>query len=379
LHHGIIVGSVHNHHLALPQARKVRAPAHALRSVWLAPILATWTNSLAGAGRLSLCIRGRQGAHGGRFELAHERMISSALDGRVPSSSQVTLILKFATRSEHLLVLALRHSLVIKFLVCRIDSIPELRTAAVHDYVYKYVFAGKATSKETSAGRFRELDPIARSLITHYRLDSIHDIGVSSGVTSLALYRTLAATGMPVSFHISDKYAVYGRAGRWLVRIIDADGSVGELYICGILGKHADVSSKYPVTRLLYSALAERPFSDPISWFALFDREVLQYVRQGLIRRIDYDVFVTRMPDAFSFVRCMNLLNLSYFPRRSLQAALRNVSESLKEGGVLQIGRTHEDGASHAGFYRKRGARLELLREAGTGTELHEMIEQLPR
>jgi len=277
-----------------------------------------------------------------------------------------------------------RQSLLRKFLVCRIDAIPGLRTAAVQDYVYKYLFAGKvfaakATSKETSEARFRDLDPIASSLITHYRLDSIHDIGVSSGVTSLALYRTLAATGMPVSFHISDKYAVYGRAGRWLVRIIDADGWVGELYVCGILGKHADISNKYPVTRLLYSALAKRPFSDRISWFALFDPEVLQYVQQGLIRRIDYDVFVTRMPDAFSFVRCMNLLNPNNFPRQSLQAALRNVSESLREGGVLQIGRTHEDGASHAGFYRKRGARLELLREVGTGTELHEMIEQLPR
>jgi len=76
------------------------------------------------------------------------------------------------------------------------------QTAAVYDYIYEYLFAGKATSKETSEARFRDLDQIARSLITQYRLDSIHDIGVSSGVTSLALYRTPAATGMPVSFHI---------------------------------------------------------------------------------------------------------------------------------------------------------------------------------
>jgi hypothetical protein len=90
-------------------------------------------------------------------------MISSALDG----SSQVRLILKFAIRNERLLGLAVRHSLLLKFLVCRIDAIPDCERP------------------ETSEARFRDLDPIARSRITHYRLDSIHDIGVSSGVTSL--------------------------------------------------------------------------------------------------------------------------------------------------------------------------------------------------
>ena len=83
------------------------------------------------------------------------------------------------------------------------------------------------------------------------------------------------------------------------------------------------------------------------------------------------------MPDTFSFVRCMNLLNLSYFPRDSIGLALRNVVESLKEGGVLQIGRTHPDGVSHAGFYRKRGTRLQLLHEVGSGTELREVIHTL--
>lgn len=251
-----------------------------------------------------------------------------------------------------------------------------LRNAAVHDYVYRSFFTSNATSKQTSAGRFRDLDQIARSIITERQLDAIHDIGVSSGITSLDLYRTLAAAGIPFSFHISDKYAVYGSTGRWPTRIIDADGSVTELYLCGLLGRR-DVSNKFPVTRFLYWLLADRPLDRPIRRFVLFDPEVLTHIAEGKIHRIDYDVLVTRLPCAFTFVRCMNLLNLSYFRPEQIVTALRHIIESLKDGGVLQIGRTHLDGTSHATFYAKRGARLEVLQEVGNGTELRELIDHL--
>jgi hypothetical protein len=285
-------------------------------------------------------------------------------------------ILKFVTRSERLLGFVAGVPLLRSFLVYRADAISGLRNAAVRDYVHRTFFTSNATSKETSAGRFRDLDQIARAIITAHKLDAIHDIGVSSGITSLDLYRTLSASGIPCKFLISDKYAVYGSTGRYPTRIVDADGAVTELYFCGLLGKRA-VSNKFPVTRLLHWLLADRPLHGPIRRFVLFDPQVLPYLENGLIHRIDYDVFTTRMPCAFSFVRCMNLLNLCYFPREPIQTALRNIIESLKEGGVLQIGRTLPDRTSHATFYVKLGARLEVLQQVGGGTELREVIEQL--
>ena len=246
----------------------------------------------------------------------------------------------------------------------------------MRDYVYAAFFTGNTTSKQTSQGRFWDLDQIARSIITEYQLDAIHDIGVSTAITSLDLYRTLTTAGIPCNFHISDKYAVYGSTGRCPTRILDADGSVTELYLCGVLGKRA-VSNMFPVTRFLHWLLADRPFDGPIRWFALFDQEVLTHIEKGLMHKIDYDVFTTRMPGAFSFVRCMNLLNLCYFRREQIETALRNIIESVKEGGVLQIGRTLPDRTSHATFYVKSGARLEVLQQVGNGTELHEVIEDL--
>ncbi len=287
-----------------------------------------------------------------------------------------TVILKFATRSERLFALVTKIPVLRKLLVYRADAIPELKSAAVRDYVYRAFFTANATSKQTSAGRLADLDRLACSIITEHKLAVIHDVGVSSGVTSLDLYRSLATTGLPLSFHISDKYAVYGSAGRRLVRIIDAEGAVRELYVCGLLGKR-DVSYRFPATRFLYWLLANRPVRGPVRSFVLFDREVLQHIDASLIRRIDYDVFTTHMPRSFSFVRCMNLLNLDYFPRESIEPALRNLGESLQEGGVLQIGRTHPDGTSHATFYTRRGTRLEMLQEVGRGTELRELINRL--
>jgi hypothetical protein len=253
---------------------------------------------------------------------------------------------------------------------------PELRNAAVRDRVYRAFFTANATSKQTSAGRFGDLDRLAGSIIRAHKLEVIHDVGVSSGVTSLDLYRTLATTGTALTFHISDKYAVYRCAGRCPARIIDAQGSVTELYVCGVLGKR-DVSNKFPITRFLHWLLADRPIRGDVRTFVLFDHEVIEHLEKGLIRRIDYDVFTTRMPGAFFFVRCMNLLNLSYFPAESIEIALRNLIESLQEGGVLQIGRTHPDGTSHAAFYQKHGTRLEMLQQVGSGTEVRDLIERL--
>jgi hypothetical protein len=263
--------------------------------------------------------------------------------------------------------------------VYRTDALSELKSAALRAHVFTHLFTSNETSKQTYAGRFQDLDQIARSIVEEHKLDTIHDIGVSSGVTSLELYRTLATIGIPLRFHISDKYAVYGTTGRCPVRIIDAQGSVRELYICGVLAKRDNSVSKkfFPGTRFLHWLLANRPYHGPVRWFVLFDPEVLEHIDKGLIGTIDYDVFTTRMPDTFSLVRCMNLLNFIYFPSAAIETALRNIIESLKEGGVLQIGRTLPDGTTNATFYRKSGTRLEIMRVVGRGTELCEMIDRL--
>jgi hypothetical protein len=256
------------------------------------------------------------------------------------------------------------------------DAIARLKNTRIRDYVYSRLFTSGGTSKQTAAGRFEDLDAIIVSLAHRDQLNVVHDIAVSSGVTSLELLSALRGSGLSVSLHISDKYANYVAAGRRLVSIIDADGALVEMYLYGVLAKR-DVSKYFVVTRCLYWLLANVARHTPKKPFVLFDPEVIEHIESGSIRHINYDVFETSMKSAFTFVRCMNLLNLDRFSASAVADALRNIVESLRIGGVLQIGRTMSDGAHMVGFYLKTDRGLRLLREVGNGTELRGLLETL--
>jgi len=256
------------------------------------------------------------------------------------------------------------------------DAIARLKNARVRDYVYSRLFTGGGTSKQTAAGRFQDLDAITLSLVHNDKMNVVHDIAVSSGVTSLELLSLLRGCGRPVSLHISDKYANYVAAGRGLVSILDADGALVEMYLCGVLAKR-DVSKYFVLTRLLYWLLAHAGSRTPQKPFVLFDPEVIEQIEHGSIQQIRYDVFETALPPTFTFVRCMNLLNLDRFSSSKLTHALRNIVASLHIGGVLQIGRTMTDGANMASFYLKTDQGLKLLQDVGNGTELRDLLEVL--
>jgi hypothetical protein len=230
-----------------------------------------------------------------------------------------------------------------EFIVCRIDAIANLKGAEIRDYVYSRIRTGMHTPKETAVGRFRDLDEITASLAISDDLNIIHYLAVSSGVTSLELYRVLESRGFPLKLYISDKYATHGSTGRALIRIVDADQKPVEMYVCRVLAKR-NLTNCFFLTRFLYSLLADVGAHHPIRWFPLLDPAIMEQIDRGRIQQLNYDVFETRMPAAFTFVRCMNLLNLGYFTPSRIVDALHNIVESLKDGGVLQIGRTMPDG-----------------------------------
>jgi hypothetical protein len=256
------------------------------------------------------------------------------------------------------------------------DAIVRLKNAGIRNYVYSRLFTGGGTSKQTAAARFQDLDAVSASLAHKDKINVVHDIAVSSGVTSLELLTALRRCGLAVSLSISDKYASYVAVGRRLVSIIDADGALVEMYLCGVLAKR-DVSKYFVLTRFLYWLLADVARHTPQKPFVLFDPKVIEQIERGSIQHINYDVFETSMTSTFTFVRCMNLLNLDRFSSTQVADALRNIVASLRIGGVLQVGRTMSDGANMAGFYLKTDRGLKLLREVGNGTELRALLDKL--
>ena len=73
---------------------------------------------------------------------------------------------------------------------------PELRNPAIRDYVYRAFFTQNATSNRPPSGDLRIWTgwPL---IIMEDRLAVIHDVGVSSGVTSLELHTRSPPPGSP--------------------------------------------------------------------------------------------------------------------------------------------------------------------------------------
>jgi hypothetical protein len=128
---------------------------------------------------------------------------------------------------------------------------------------------------------------------------------------------------------------------------------------------------------LLYWLFASLGAQNPAKWFLLYDPEVIDRIDRGVMHHVDYDVFETRMPSQFTFVRCMNLLNMDRFAPTQIEHALKNIVLSLKDSGVLQVGRTMADGHNTAAFYLKTDKGLRLLKEVGGGTELRDLLTRL--
>ena len=178
-------------------------------------------------------------------------------------------------------------------------------------------------------------------------------MAVSSGVTSVELFSVLRDRGIPFKLMVSDKFSRYLYRGTMVRRIY----AVNETLLCAyVLWIFADrkCSWKFPISKMLFSLV--RAFDKPSSPFGqipLYDFRLLDLMRKGDVEELSYDIFSTSLPDRFTFVRCMNVLNPAYFELDAIRRALSLLKSSLKDQGILLLGRTLPDGANAVSFYKK--------------------------
>jgi len=106
---------------------------------------------------------------------------------------------------------------------------------------------------------------------------------------------------------------------------------------------------------------------------SLYNKFIINLIDNNQIQDVSYDIFETRIYNRFTFVRCMNILNLVYFCEEKLYKGLENVVLSLKENGILQIGRTVSS-RNNVSFYRLQHGELIHLYDINDGTEIKEII-----
>ena len=283
-------------------------------------------------------------------------------------------MLKIATKSPNLIRIVYSSKWLSKFFVFDISGIDAVNDSALRNAIISNMTTPERHGETTAPGRFKDLDRVASKYVRPEGPNVVHDIGVSTGVTACDFYDAVFAT-LSVEYFISDKYTQYYYTGRRVVRVFDAEQRLLYGYVFSLLAD-GTLRPHYSIARLLFGILGRIPPSDlEPKEICLFDQTTIAYLNAGKLRSIEYDVFQTKIVDRFTYVRCMNVLNMnSWFGDKEISAAIAAICGSLVEGGILQIGRSRDDGTHDVGFFRKERGGMRLLESVNKGSELERAV-----
>ncbi len=216
----------------------------------------------------------------------------------------------------------------------------------------------------------------------------IHDVGASSGITSLELFDELSHI-RPVGVLASDFFdhleLVTPPDSGWTI-VFDAEGrpvqAIGYGFALSLTAREA---RRYPVNRLLAGSVqrrivprsvALRAAGNAVRTVPLFHPLCLERAKNDSnFTLARHDVFAP-MPGRFQMIRAMNFLNRCYFHEPALRKALQLCAEGLEPGGLLLIGRSvdEEDDRVTASLYEKIEDRLVWRWDENEGSELKPLL-----
>ena len=285
-------------------------------------------------------------------------------------------MLKYIIDNHQLLLKLIKVPIISKFFTQNIETFDNIDSLDVHDKLIRYFRYGDATGKETYFGRFDDLD---KHIMKHLRNNmSFHDIGCSSGVTSLDLLEKCKKSKIKLNLTISDKYTKLYFTGTFFRKIYDTSRNLKQIYI-GRLLLDKNISPLFFLSKFLFY-----PFSMLISknldlsnfrQISLMIPTIKVLHDSNDLEIVDYDIFSTPTRK-FNFVRCMNLLNRSYFSNDLIILGLRNLIQSLSQNGLLLIGRTDTNNINNASLIKKVDDHLVVLNHFSGGVEIFDLIQE---
>jgi len=235
---------------------------------------------------------------------------------------------------------------------------------------------GDVTGKSTEIGRFDDLIDVLDLLPDQDLL--IHDVGCSSGVTSLDLMSALELKNKKYELTISDRFLVLLIFGKRIKYLYDSDEILRQIYLGRILCDEK-LSNVFFLSRLLFQILTPRRLRDleidEVDKVALVNQEVREYIESGDLIAKSYNIFMRDDDNRYNFIRCMNLLNRSYFSDDQIVVGLKNLINALEHKGHLQIGRTDIYGVNMVSVFQKNTDGLALVLQFNGGAEIEHLVE----
>jgi hypothetical protein len=281
-------------------------------------------------------------------------------------------MIKMATSSPRRFMSARRIPFIKHLVVFFLPAIDGIANESDYESLCAALRYGDVTGKQTAAGRFSDLDPSTLDILADGY--SLHDVGISSGITSLELQEQIARRGIQGKFTISDKFVEMYVSDGLVSRVYDAEQQLRNIYIGPFLFDPR-LSVYFALSKYLFHLFKLVPSSHSQRPFLLLAPSVLRAVQSNTLNFQSYDVMQPSVHKAYSFVRCMNLLNLSYFSSSEIIRAIGHLRDSLVEGGILLFGRTRMPGVNDATFYQKIDGQLCPIKTVEMGTEIHALVE----
>jgi len=295
------------------------------------------------------------------------------------------------------------------FLLLQVLALEGCQDPAAYDTLVARVRMPNGTWKQTAAGRLRLVDEVlVRALErTHAPGDAltVFDLGVSTGVTSVALYELLSQR-WDVEFTATDLYrdafAVSAPARRWAI-VLEAGGDVLQ-HVIGpfVLPGQLEESAAYPANRALKrwservlvprarQALAHDPEARERAYFVAGEVAGLVVQRLpffswrclDLMRRTPRFRFVVHdvtepLPATATIVRAVNILTREYFDLPTVTRSIGHALRAVECGGYLVAGQSRglDPAAMRATVFRVRGGAAEIVARIGEGYELEQLVQ----
>jgi hypothetical protein len=277
-----------------------------------------------------------------------------------------------------------RHPTVRELLEARAETGLAARSAVEDTFFRRLTLPGFGT-KRTARGRLAEVDAALLPWLPRGGVLELHDVAISSGVTSLDWLEAVRASGRGCRLLATDREltAWRVRCGRHLEVLLDRQGQALQFDLAGRgwPARARGWKGVFPAGArlLLRVALAvdrrwpERADEVPLVVSELAARRDVELREEDLWRRP-----LAGLEGRFDAVRAANLLNPDLFPEPVLRTLVGRLWARVKPGGLCVLVRTIGSG-DHAGtiFRRGEGGAVEVLARIGAGSELEALVRSL--
>jgi hypothetical protein len=276
-----------------------------------------------------------------------------------------------------------------KFLSLTSDQV----TAKDEETFFTSIMAKNGTYKTTFQSRFVQTNEELLHLISSrvIRINSILDIGISSGISTLELYEHLSSHGYETRIVgtdlLIDAYMVAVLPGCYA--LVDQSGFP---LLFDVLGQgmkpwvtRQDYASGFFLVRkginTLFRRLANRILSSiHQSGVKRVKLVTPRLLKEANIRACEDDItrYNPALAGKFDFVRAANVLNRGYFGDDALRNIIANIKRYMMPScSTLLVMRTHEDRRNHGTLFRlEPSGHFISLRQFGDGSEIEHLVLQ---